>query len=298
MSARCKPGKQQVGQRRQHRAQHQDAHHAVAQRQHAAERGTDQRHDHAVHARNRRHLVLGKAHIAIKRVRHHAEHDVRDAVSGDQCQQQRRVPAVPAREVEERTQHRRAQPADHALLARRQLDGLRLAREEHRDDTHPDQARHAQVRREPGPVLVGRLVRIEHRRNPQRPRGSSDHRRAIADLIRRRHRRLARHVGGLDAKGIEGNVLRRGGKSHQQCKADQARQILQRIGKRHARQTRHQHNLRRQQPAAPATQPAREQRQWQPIDQRRPRPLEGVGEPDPGKEADGGAVDAGFAQAE
>ena len=45
-----------------------------------------------------------------------------------------------------------------------------------------------------------------------------------------------------------------------------------------------------------ATQPAREPRLGQPVDQRRPRPLEAVGEAHPAEKPDRRAVDAGFAQ--
>ncbi len=71
---------------------------------------------------------------------------------------------------------------------------------------------------------------------------------------------------------------------------------LARVGQGHAHQPRHDGALRQQQPAAPPPQPARQQRNGQPVHQRRPDPLEGIRQAHPAQVADGGAVDARLAQ--
>ena len=106
VAARAQPGKQQVAGGAQHRAQHQHPHHAETHGQRAADKGADQRHDHAVDLGDGGHLVLGVAHVDIKRVGHDAHHHVADAVDGDQRQDQRRLPAVAAQKVGKRLDQR------------------------------------------------------------------------------------------------------------------------------------------------------------------------------------------------
>jgi hypothetical protein len=55
-------------------------------------------------------------------------------------------------------------------------------------------------------------------------------------------------------------------------------------------------SLRQQQPAAAPAQRARQQGQGQPVHQRRPAPLEAIGQAHPAQVADGGAVNARLAQ--
>ena len=113
--ARAQPGEQQVAGGAEHGAQHQHAHHAQAHRQRAADEGADQRHDHAEHLGDGRHLVLGVAHVDVERIGHDAHHHVADAVDGDQRQDQHRLPAVAAQEVGEGF-HQRARAASRAAL--------------------------------------------------------------------------------------------------------------------------------------------------------------------------------------
>ena len=110
--------------------------------------------------------------------------------------------------------------------------------------------------------------------------------------------RLLLRRGRFDAPGIQRNVLRGRSKSHRQRAPGHHVQAVLRMGQRHARQPRHHAQLPQQQPAAPLPQAAREQRHGQAVHQRRPHPLEAVGQPHPAQVADGGPVHSRLAQAE
>ena len=90
MTARRKPGEQQIGRRRKHRAQKQHTQNAEAQRQRATDERARQRHDDAVELRHGGDFVLAVAHVDIERVRHDPHDDVRDSVHRDQRKQQQR----------------------------------------------------------------------------------------------------------------------------------------------------------------------------------------------------------------
>ena len=136
------------------------------------------------------------------------------------------------------------------------------------------------------------------RSQPQGSGSGPDHGEPVASLVSSRQRCLVVGVGRLNAKGIQRNVLRGRAKGHSQCAPDDGVQGRERVAQRHANQPAHDHQLRQQQPAAPAPQRAREQRQRHAVHQRRPHPLEGIGQGHPAQIANGGAVDACFAQPE
>ena len=79
----------------------------------AADEGSDQGHHDAEDLRDGCNFLLGKAHIPIERVAHHTHHNVTDPVSCDQKQYGERVPAIAVKEVRNRPNTNKAEPADH-----------------------------------------------------------------------------------------------------------------------------------------------------------------------------------------
>ena len=206
------PGKQQIAGRAQDSAQHQDPHHAPAQRHGPAGERAQQGHQHAVDFGHCGHFVLGVAHVHIKGIGHDAHHHVADPVGGDQGQNDHRLRAVAPYEVGKGLDHRAAQPIDQ-VFARGQRQRYRFLGKQHRGHAGQHAQRHGQVSDLPRPVLVsGRIRYLGARRNPQRPRARPDHRDAVAGLVRRGQRGLVVAVGGLNTECVQRNVLR--GRAH------------------------------------------------------------------------------------
>ena len=133
---------------------------------------------------------------------------------------------------------------------------------------------------------------------PKHSGAGPDHGQAIAGLIGCRQRCLTLAASRLNAKSVQRNVLRCRTDSHRQRAPDDRLQGHTRVIEGHRDQPHHDAQLRQQQPAAPASKPGREQGNRHPVHQRRPDPLEGIGQTHPAQVADGGAVNACFAQPE
>jgi hypothetical protein len=134
--------------------------------------------------------------------------------------------------------------------------------------------------------------------DPEHAGAGPDHGQPVAGLVGGRQRALPIDVGRFDAEGVQRDVLRGRREGHQQGAPGDGGAVDLGIEPGHADQARDDGRLRQQQPAAAAPHRSRQQRQGHAIDQRRPGPLEGVGQADPGEVADGGEVDARFAQPE
>ena len=78
-------------------ARQPDEHRADQQVDHRAEQG----HRDPEHLGDIRDLGLAEAHVDIEDVGNGAQHDVGDAIGGDQCQHQQRQPAIAAEEIGE-----------------------------------------------------------------------------------------------------------------------------------------------------------------------------------------------------
>ena len=291
------PGKQQIAGGRQHRAQHEHAHHAPAHGHGTAHKGSEQGHDHAEHFGDGGHLVLAEAHVHIEGVGHDAHDHIADAIHGNQRQHQRGLPAVAADKVGKRCHQRTAQPV-HQTFGRGQGGGVGLPRAQHRHHADQHAGGHDQIGDLPGLLHIALDLALYARSQPQGSGSGPDHGEPVASLVSSRQRCLVVGVGRLNAKGIQRNVLRGRAKGHSQCAPDDGVQGRERVAQRHANQPAHDHQLRQQQPAAPAPQCARAQRQRHAVHQRRPHPLEGIGQGHPAQIANGGAVDACFAQPE
>ena len=299
MAARAQPGKQQVTASAEHGAQHQHPHHAQAHGQRTTHKSAHQRHDHAIDFGDSRHLVFGETHVHVKRIGHDAHHHVADAVDRDQHQDQHGLAAVAPQKIGKGLDQRTLQPFG-GIARTLHLNGLRLGRKQHRHHAQQHRRGHHQVSGLPGAVLVaGRAQRgrdFGAGCNPQHAGAGPDHGDAVARLVRSGQRGLALRVGRLNTKSVQRNVLRGRAHSHCQRAPDHGQQRLLRVGQRHADQRRHDDALRQQQPAATPAQPAREQGNRQAVYQRRPDPLEAVGQTDPAQVTNRGAVDAGFTQ--
>ena len=175
----------------------------------------------------------------------------------------------------------------------------RLGREQDRDHPQQHRRRHYQIGALPGAVLVTcKTNDLGTRRQPQHASTGPDHGQPVAGLVGGGQRRLPIGIGRFDAKRVERNVLRGRTKGDRERTPDDGLQSDARVIERHRHQPRHHCQLRQQKPTAAPAQPAREQRDRQPVHQRRPDPFEGVGQADPAQVANGGAVNAGLAQPE
>jgi hypothetical protein len=299
------PGKQQVARRRENGAQHEHAHDTQLERQRAADEGAHQRHDDAVDFGHGGHLILGVAHVHVERIGHDAHHHIADAVDADQRQDQQRLLAIALEEIGEGLHQRALQPLG-GVACGRQRHPHGLAREQHREHAHQHARGHHKVGRAPRRLLVkntGRGARRAHwrhlgaRGDPQHPRPGPDHGQAVTGLVGGSQRALVAHVGRLDAKCVQRNVLRGGCEGHRQRAPHHQRELGARVGHGHAHQRDHDQHLGQQQPAATAPHPAREQGDGEAVNQRCPAPLEAVGQAHPAQVADGGAVQPGLAKA-
>ena len=315
MAAAGQPDEQQIGGRRQQGAEEQRLHDAHARGEHAADRRTCDGHAHAVYLGHAGHLVLGVAHVDIEGVGHDAHHHIGNAVAADQRQQQHRLPAVAAHEVDEGRYHRAMHPggqrqqravqtfarqpfagagfAPHSVLRHRHVRFAYQQRGQHAD---PHAGRHHQIGKAPRPVFVGGVGQVHRRGQPQHAGRGGDHGDAVAALVGGRHRALQPLFHRLDAVGVERDVLGGRGEGHRQRAPGHAFECLGRIGAGHADQRGRDRPLRQQQPGTSAAEQAGEQRQRQPVHQRRPHPFETVGQTYPAEIADGRAVHTGFAQ--
>jgi membrane protein involved in colicin uptake len=135
---------------------------------------------------------------------------------------------------------------------------------------------------------------LEAADDEQRAGGRDQHADAIG-------RDIGRHPGGLfafgetlDAKRIDHDILRRGhGRYQQRAERDKQRRA-RRVGQRQQQYRTDQQQLRKQQPAASATERSREERHMQRVDQRRPQELQRVRRADQRKQPDGAEIDTGF----
>ena len=135
-------------------------------------------------------------------------------------------------------------------------------------------------------------------RYPEHACTGPDHGQPVAALVRRGQRSLLIQPCGFNAIGIQRNILRGRPKGHHHRTDNQRLQRLFGVHQRHAQQARHDDELREQQPAAPPPQQAVEYGQRQAVHQRRPDPLEGIGQAHPAQKADGGAINISLAQPE
>ena len=179
----------------------------------------------------------------------------------------------------------------------------RLGREQHGDHPHQHGYGHGQIAHGPALVVVAgagrRIGALGPGRQAQHTGAGADHGYTVAGLVVGGQHGLPLHRGRFDAERIERNILRGRGKGHQQRQLGQRfHASLGRVVEGHADQAAHDGELGHQQPAAAPAQPARQQRNRQPVHQRRPDPLEAIGQCHPAQEADGGTVDTGLAQTE
>ena len=164
-----------------------------------------------------------------------------------------------------------------ALLARRRQD---------RQDTHRHQRGHHGIREIPA-VGFG---------EQQRDCARDDDRDPVAPLIRCRHRALLGNRRRFDAPGVDGNVLRGRREADENRKDRYRAETAGWIGTRHEPEPQHDEPLAHQHPRPAMTQPAGENGDWRPVDERRPEKLEGRDQCDQAEEADHFEGEAGRAQ--
>ncbi|MNF63097.1 hypothetical protein D3C84_447900 [compost metagenome] len=102
-------------------------------------------------------------------------------------------------------------------------------------------------------------------------------------------------VDDFQAVGVDGNVLGGRGKGHHHGNRDQPGQVFLRVAEAHADQAEDHQDLRQHQPGSSSAQFA-QQRQAPLVEQWRPDPFEGIGQPDQARVANGFAGHAGLTQ--
>ncbi len=158
----------------------------------------------------------------------------------------------------------------------------RLAHEESRHDADACERRHDGVTRRPAVAL----------RDPERAGAARDQRGPIAELIGGDHRALLVERRGLDAPGVDRDVLGRGAEGEEQRTERDLRDSARRLAAREVQQREADADLGKQHPAATLSEPGVQQRQLQAVYDRRPQEFQRVDEADPGKHADGRPFDA------
>ena len=171
---------------------------------------------------------------------------------------------------------------------------FRLGRKQRGDDADHHQAGHRDI----APAPCGLLVEtrgFDRAHQEQCPGCRDQHADAIGGDVRR-------HAGGLlvfrkafHAEGIDHDVLRCRGRSDKQRAECNERRRGGRIAKAQKYDRRHQQNLREHQPAAAATEQARQNRRVECVGQRRPQKFHRVGRADQCEQSDGGKIDTGLA---
>ena len=163
---------------------------------------------------------------------------------------------------------------------------LRFCHHQRGDHAHQHEAAHDEIGGIPGIVS----------RNDQGTAPGQDHSQPVAQLVGRRHGALQIIGHGLNAPGIDTDVLRGRREGDQQGSQYQQGQLCPRVVAGHQPQPNKHPDLGEQHPATALSQPVGQKRQSQAIDQRRPGELESVQDRHPGDVADGGAVNSFPAQ--
>ena len=252
----------------------------MAQHRQPAHGGAQHGHEEAEELGHGGDLVLGVADVQVEGVGHHAHGDVADPVDRHQRQQAQGDPPVAAEEVPERGDQSGFQPlfrvAPKAFPGRR----VRLPDNQGGDDAHAHQPGHGVVGAVPG-VVAGDV---------ESPGAGHQHGGAVAEDVGGGHGALEGLVGGIDAVGVDADVLGGGAERHQQRQLGEALQVAHRLHQRHRRQRQRDAHLGQQQPAAPLAEQAVQQRQLEPVHHRRPEHLDGKHDAHPTEIADGGPV--------
>ncbi len=179
------------------------------------------------------------------------------------------------------------------------IDFIRGGRENRGKKSDTDGGGHNQISNGPALLIVDAVrSRLEERREREGAGSGPNHSDSISGLISRCKRSLQIGIRAFNTVGVQRNILCRRRKGGQKRKERQQRQMEARVGKSHAREREHQHELREDQPRAPLSQFRGEVGNFEIIDEGRPQPFASVDQSDPGHEADGFKVDSRLAQPE
>ena len=144
-------------------------------------------------------------------------------------------------------------------------------------------------------VLIGTFG-FKQSGNGQGPGTSDDHANAITADIGRAHHRLKVGIGGLDAIGVNNNVLGGRGKTKGNRGKGHHGQVFCRVGQSHPQDGGDDAALGNDQPAAPTAQNAVQNWQGQTVNQWRPDKLEGIAKCRPTEIGNSGTIHTCFAQ--
>ena len=163
----------------------------------------------------------------------------------------------------------------------------RSVRRLERNDHHQcDQSAHQQVDQRPA------HPRGEHKRE----RSADDGCDAVAELVDGREKfDRCLLIRDIDPPSVDGNILRRRRKRSDHSKDRESADIRRRVGRGETGEGSDHHRLAKHDPALPPPD-ALKDRQWQPVNNRRPQELEAIGKPDPRQHADGREIDLRFAE--
>ena len=189
--------------------------------------------------------------------------------------------------------HRAAGAAVGAAGAARRR--LRLTRQQR--GGHADQHERGgdSVGQRPGLRLV-EAARLEPRRQGDHACGRHQQPDPVGGNVAGHAGRLLLWRQALDAIGIDDDVLRCRCKGNQQGSAAHDQGARQRIARAEKDDGAHRQQLRGQQPAAPAAEPARQPRRVKRIDDGRPQKFDRVGQTGKAEKANGAEIDAAVGQ--